>query len=98
MRIALVGRGPLAEPITRLAERAGHTVIDVEAWAAEEPPDLVILAGSRAAVEPLLGRAISKRSQGAVIIDIERAGRMRVPTERERQCRYWYDPPRDEDN
>jgi predicted dinucleotide-binding enzyme len=79
MRIAILGHGPLAAPLEHLAERAGHTarwtntaLVAATASNAEEethPIALLILAGSRAGVEPQLaavGRAIPS---DAVIVD-----------------------------
>ena len=74
MHITILGHGPLAEPIAQLATHAGHLVD----WAAEEAApgrslnddsDLVILAGSSVAVEPILPRIRTGLSRGAVIID-----------------------------
>jgi 8-hydroxy-5-deazaflavin:NADPH oxidoreductase len=69
MRVEVVGRGPLADPLVRLAERAGDVVDWVQqpgdSPTVHERPDLVILAGSRSAVEPLL----TARLADAVVID-----------------------------
>lgn len=84
MRIAILGSGPLAQPLTQLAERAGHTVRWMRAAPAgpvgDERPDLVVLAGSRAAVEPLLSGIAESIPHDAILVDAttptqdERAG------------------------
>jgi 8-hydroxy-5-deazaflavin:NADPH oxidoreductase len=73
MRIRIFGRGPLAQPIARLAERAGHTV----RWSEQtpEPPyndellDLVILAGSRNGVEADLDGVSTESLQNLIVVD-----------------------------
>jgi predicted dinucleotide-binding enzyme len=73
MRIRIFGRGPLAQPIARLAERAGHAVRWFEQ--APIPPyndellDLVILAGSRAGVEADLANVSSETLQNLIVVD-----------------------------
>ena len=83
MRITILGRGPLAEPLAELAERAGNTVRRVqEAVAgsgAADAADLLILAGSSTAVEPLLASVSPSISQVTVVVDAT------IPTERERR-------------
>src|ERR1700730_4562975 len=72
MRISIFGRGPLAEPLARLAERAGHTVRWAEGEApsrADDAADLAILAGSRAAVESMLASIPLSISQDTVVVD-----------------------------
>ena len=83
MHITILGHGPLAEPIALLAARAGHTVN----WAEEgaEPSDhglrddadLVILAGSSAALEPMMPSIRRVLSRDAVVVDAI------IPTRRE---------------
>ncbi len=73
MRISILGRGPLAAPLARLAERAGHTVrwaaADAAPSRADDAADLAILAGSRAAVESMLARTPLSISQDIVVVD-----------------------------
>lgn len=82
MRIAILGRGPLAEPLAQLAERAGHTVRRVEeaaaASGAQEAPELVILAGSTTAIEAMLSSLAPSLGQEAVVVDAT------IPTQDER--------------
>lgn len=79
MRISILGRGPLAAPLARLAERAGHTVrwaaADAAPSRADDAADLAILAGSRAAVESMLARIPLSISQDIVVVDAT------IPTE-----------------
>lgn len=85
MHITILGHGPLAEPIALLATRAGHTVN----WAEEDSGpsdhglrddmDLVILAGSSAALEPMLPSIRTVLSRDAVVVDAI------IPTRRESQ-------------
>lgn len=73
MLIRILGRGPLAQSIVRLAERAGHIL----RWSGEtpEPPDndelldLVILAGSRKGVEGDLDDVSSESLQNLIVVD-----------------------------
>ena len=73
MLIRVLGRGPLAQSIVRLAERAGHIV----RWsdATPEPPDsddlldLVILAGSRNGVEADLAKVSSEGLENLIVVD-----------------------------
>ena len=73
MLIRVLGRGPLAQSIVRLAERAGLIV----RWCDEtpEPPDndelfdLVILAGSRNGVEADLANVSSRSLQNLIVVD-----------------------------
>src|SRR5438034_8305403 len=73
MHIRIFGRGPLAQPIARLAERAGHTV----RWSEQSPVppyndellDLVILAGSRSGVEADLANVSTENSQNLIVVD-----------------------------
>lgn len=73
MLIRVLGRGPLAQSIVRLAERAGHIV----RWPDEapEPPDnhesldLVILAGSRNGIEADLANVSSESLRNPIVID-----------------------------
>jgi predicted dinucleotide-binding enzyme len=73
MRIRIFGRGPLAQPIAGLAERAGHVV----RWYEETPLppyndellDLVILAGSRSAIEADLANVSSESLQSLIVVD-----------------------------
>lgn|SRR5436305_5145982 len=73
MRIRIFGRGPLAQPIARLAERAGHTV----RWSEQTPVppyndellDLVILAGSRSGVEADLANVSTESLQNLIVVD-----------------------------
>jgi len=73
MLIRIFGRGPLAEPIARLAERAGHIVRCPEQVAAppdnDELLDLVILAGSKIAVGADLANASSESLQHLIVVD-----------------------------
>ena len=82
MRIAVLGSGPLAEPLVQLAEQAGDTVswmrADGAAPPADHAADLVILAGSRAAVEPLLADIAQSVARNGVIVDAT------TPTEEKR--------------
>lgn len=81
MRIPILGGGPLAEPLAHLAERAGHKVWRVQEPAAQsdwcEVSDMVILAGSRAAVEPVLSSIASSIAQDVIIVDAS------IPTQRD---------------
>src|SRR5262245_48292697 len=84
MRITILGSGPIAEPLKQLSERAGHSVRWVRETsatpAADEVPDLVILAGSRAAVAPALASLAESLPHDAILVDAttptqdERAG------------------------
>ena len=73
MLIRIFGRGPLAQPIAALAERAGHIV----RWADDTPVppyndelfDLVILAGSRSGVEADLANVSSESLQNLIVVD-----------------------------
>lgn len=73
MRIRIFGHGPLAEPIARLAERAGHTVRRCDE--APVPPDndelldLVILAGSKRGVEADLENISNETLQNLIVVD-----------------------------
>ena len=73
MRISIVGHGPVAEPLARLAERAGHTVDWGEEGAAlsrvGDGADLVILAVSSTAVETILVSILPAISKDVVIVD-----------------------------
>src|SRR4030095_5519822 len=73
MLIRILGAGPLAQSIVRLAERAGHIL----RWSGEipEPPDndelldLVILAGSRKGVEGELADVSSESVKNLIVVD-----------------------------
>lgn len=73
MRITILGRGPLAEPLAELAQRAGHTV----QWLREvseppgsvEAPNLVILAGSSTAVQAMLESIGPSIPESVVAVD-----------------------------
>ena len=73
MLIRVLGRGPLAESIGRLAQRAGHIVRPSDET--PEPPDndelldLVILAGSRNGVEADLANVSSESLQNLIVVD-----------------------------
>jgi 8-hydroxy-5-deazaflavin:NADPH oxidoreductase len=73
MHIAVLGSSPLAEPLVQLAERADETVSWMQAVGAPLPADraadLVILAGSPAAVEPLLASIAESVARDVVIVD-----------------------------
>src|SRR5262245_5163775 len=73
MRIAVLGSGPLAEPLIQLAKQAGDTVSWMREAGAPAPADhaadLVILAGSRAAVEPLLVDMAQSVARDVVVVD-----------------------------
>ena len=73
MRITILGRGPLAEPLAELAEHAGHTVQRVrEAPAPADAVDvaeLVILAGSSTAVRTMLESIAPSIPDGVVVVD-----------------------------
>lgn len=73
MRITILGSGPLAQPLSQLAERAGHTVRWMRAAPAapvgDQTPDLVVLAGSRAAVEPLLANLAESIPHDVILVD-----------------------------
>jgi predicted dinucleotide-binding enzyme len=73
MRIRVFGRGPLAEPIASLAERAGNTVRWCESTPippyTDELLDLVILAGSRSAIEADLANVSSESLQSLIVVD-----------------------------
>src|SRR5262249_15958191 len=82
MRIAVLGSGPLAEPLVKLAEQAGDTVSWIRADGAPLPADhvadLVMLGGPRAAVEPLLVDMAQSVARNGVIVDAT------TPTEEKR--------------
>src|ERR671930_2765198 len=73
MLIRILGRGPLAQVIVRLAEGAGHIVRCCDET--PEPPDndelldLVILAGSRNGVEADLANVSSESLQNLIVVD-----------------------------
>jgi predicted dinucleotide-binding enzyme len=73
MLIRILGRGPLAQSIVRLAERAGHILR--RSGEIPEPPDndelldLVILAGSRKGVEGDLADVSSESLQNLIVVD-----------------------------
>jgi predicted dinucleotide-binding enzyme len=73
MRVTILGRGPLAEPLAQLAERAGHAMIWVQEapapWPDVDTPDLVILAGSSTAVQTLLERVGASIADCRVVVD-----------------------------
>ena len=72
MRIIILGRGPSAEPLARLAERAGYIVLwlsDGAAPSGKEAADLCILAGSRADVETLLVMVALPTTRDTVVVD-----------------------------
>jgi predicted dinucleotide-binding enzyme len=73
MRVTILGRGPLAEPLAQLAERAGHTVTWVQEapapWPGVDTPDLVILAGSTTAVQTLVERIAPSIGDYMVVVD-----------------------------
>jgi len=73
MRIEIFGSGPLAEPIARLAERAGHTVRRHEETPVppytDELLDLVILAGSRRGIAADLANVSSETLQDLIVVD-----------------------------
>ena len=82
MRITILGSGPLAEPLAQLAQRAGHNVlrVDQDANASDaDAAELVILAGSTAAVETILKRIAATMSQDAIVVDAS------IPTHDERR-------------
>src|SRR5690348_5770496 len=73
MLIRVLGQGPLAQSIVRLAERAGHIVR--RSHDTPEPPDndelldLVILAGSRNDVEADVANIASESLQDLIVVD-----------------------------
>src|SRR5258705_8173980 len=73
MRVRIIGHGPVAEPLARLAERAGHVVRWEEPGAAtsgaDDAADLVILAFSDAAGETALASILPVISQDVVVVD-----------------------------
>ena len=73
MRIRIFGRGPLAEPIAGLAERAGHIVRWAESTPVppytDEQLDLVILAGARSGVEADLANVSTEGLQSLIVVD-----------------------------
>jgi 8-hydroxy-5-deazaflavin:NADPH oxidoreductase len=72
MRIVILGGGPSAEPLARLAERAGYTVRwlnDVRSPSGKEAADVCILAGSRAQIETLLVIAALPSMRDTVVVD-----------------------------
>ena len=73
MRVIVVGRGPLAEPLAELAERAEHTVTWVQQapppWSAVATPDLVILAGSSTAVQTLVEQITASIADYVIVVD-----------------------------
>ena len=72
MRIIILGRGPRAEPLARLAEGAGHTVRWLDDGTAPEgelAPDVCILAGSRPDVETALVTVALAATGGTVVVD-----------------------------
>ena len=78
MHIAVLGSSPLAEPLVHLAERADDTVSWMREVGApllvDRAADLVILAGSRAAVEPLLASIAEFVARDGVIVITTRRG------------------------
>src|SRR5690349_10835388 len=73
MRIRIFGRGSLAQPLARLATRAGHTVRWLEQTPvppySDELLDLVILAGSKAGVESDLANVSAESLQRLIVVD-----------------------------
>jgi len=73
MRIRIFGRGSLAQPLARLAARAGHTVRWLEQTPvppySDELLDLVILAGSKAGVESDLANVSAESLQRLIVVD-----------------------------
>jgi predicted dinucleotide-binding enzyme len=72
MRILILGRGPSAEPLARLAERAGYAVRWLDGGTApsgREAADLCILAGSRADIETLLVIVAVPTTRDTVVVD-----------------------------
>ena len=72
MHVTILGRGPLAEPLSELAKRAGHTV----GWAQEaaissdaNETELLILAGSSTAVEGVLASVASFSPEDVIVVD-----------------------------
>ena len=82
MRIGIIGGGPIADPLARLAERAGHavccTVDGAGQPAVTDATDLLILTGSRAAVEPIVANVREAMPNGVIVIDAM------IPTQDER--------------
>jgi hypothetical protein len=73
MQIRIVGRGPIAEPLARLAERAGHTVRWPDEGAAptgaDDAPDLVILAFSGTTADAMLASILPAIAHDVVVVD-----------------------------
>jgi predicted dinucleotide-binding enzyme len=72
MQIRIFGRGAMAEALLRLAERGGHDVQWAEegpVLAADDAADLVILTGSRTAVENAITRVAPAISSDLVVVD-----------------------------
>lgn len=73
MRIRLFGGGSLAQPIARLAERAGHTVRWHESTPVppynDELLDLVVLAGSRSAIEADIANVSAESLESLIVVD-----------------------------
>lgn len=73
MHITILGRGPLAEALARLAERGGHAVVWSQTAevpsAACDAPDLAVLAGSRTEVETMLASVASSISNDVIVVD-----------------------------
>lgn len=82
MRVRIIGHDPVAEPLARLAERAGHVVRWEEPGTAtsgsDDASDLVILAFSDAAIETTLANIRPVISQDVVVVDAT------IPMENER--------------
>jgi predicted dinucleotide-binding enzyme len=73
MRINICGRGPLAEPLARLAERAGHEVRWSEAEDvpsdAHDEADLIIAAFNNVEIETVVAGILPMISRDIVLVD-----------------------------
>jgi predicted dinucleotide-binding enzyme len=73
MRISICSRGPIAEPLARLAERAGHEVrwsdTDAVPSDARHEADLVIAAFYNAEVETVIASILPMVSRDVVVVD-----------------------------
>ncbi|HEX7981680.1 MAG TPA: hypothetical protein VF461_23935 [Gemmatimonadaceae bacterium] len=72
MNISILGRGPLAEPLALLAERAGHSVrrlTTAEPAQASDMGRLAILADTREALAPMLAQIAPAGARDIVFVD-----------------------------
>ena len=73
MQITMIGDGGLIRPLSALAARAGNTVSRIDEVATDDasdtPPDMIIVAGDRAAVTDLVSRVSSLLDSQVVVVD-----------------------------